>query len=167
MNPRLFRPALRLLAGSAFLISSLAHAQYAWIDAKGVHHYSDQPPPPSAPAVRMLKAPRGASIASADGAPTVATPASAPKAPPTLAEREADYRKRAQERAKQEQKDALEAQHKAAQAENCEAARRYQAQLQSDIRVADTGADGERTFISDEERARRLAKTNTVLQGCR
>jgi hypothetical protein len=169
------RLLLRLLAGSAFLFAGFAHAQYAWVDAKGIHHYSDQPPPPSTPPAKILKAPRPRSAlplaqqAAAPDAPDTpeAAPAPKAKAPPALAEREADFRKRVQEREKQEQKAGAEAQRKAALAENCESARRYKAELESGIRVASTGADGERAFISDEERASRVAKTNAVLQGCR
>lgn len=172
------RLSLRLLAGSAFLFAGLAHAQYAWVDAKGVHHYSDQPPPQSAPPAKILKSPRPmnalplaqqAAAPDAQVAPDApaATPAPKGKAAPTLAEREADFRKRAQEREKEDRKAAEEARRKAALAENCESARQYKAQLESGIRVASTSADGERAYISDEERARRLAKTSAVLRDCR
>ncbi len=169
------RSLLRLLAGSAFLVAGLAQAQYAWVDAKGVHHFSDQPPPPATPAAKILKAPRARnalpyveeSAAPEADQPPAAAPAPKAKAQPTLAEREADFRKRAQEREKQERKAAAEAQRKAALAENCESARQYKAQLESGIRVASTSADGERAFMSDEERARGLAKTNAVLRDCR
>lgn len=161
------RPLLPLLA-VALLFAGTAHAQYAWIDAKGIHHYSDQPPPPSTPSDKILQAPRKSSLGAQPSESAAAPAAPAPaKAPPTLAEREADFHKRAQERDKQEQKAAAEAKHKAAVAENCEAARQYQAQLESGIRVASTSADGERGYISDEERASRLAKTNAVLRDCR
>jgi hypothetical protein len=52
-------------------------------------------------------------------------------------------------------------------ANNCASARQYKAQLESGIRVADTSAQGERTFITDEERAKRLAKTKRILEACR
>jgi type IV secretory pathway VirB10-like protein len=161
----------RLFGLAALLLASLAHAQYAWIDAKGVRHFSDRPPPPSTPADKILQAPGKPSVAELLQEPA-ATPAAQgsaakPASSPTLAEREADYRKRAQQRAKEDQKQAEEAQHKQAQLENCENARRYKALLDSGVRVADTAADGGRTFISDEERARRQAQSSAVLASCR
>jgi type IV secretory pathway VirB10-like protein len=162
------RRSLLPLLAAALLFAGTAHAQYAWIDAKGIHHYSDQPPPPSAPAAKILQAPRGSSLRAQPDEPAAAPPEAAPaKAQPTLAERDADFNKRAQERDKQEKKGAAEARHRAAVAENCESARQYKAQLESGIRVASTSADGERAFISDEERARQAAKANAVLRDCR
>jgi hypothetical protein len=161
----------RLVVSTALLLwASLAHAQYAWVDEKGIHHFSDRPPPPATPASRILKAPGKPSVAELlqesqpDPKPAAEAKPVAGKA--TLAEREADYRKRSQEREKLEQKAAAEARHKQALAENCDTARRYKGLLDSGIRVADTGADGERTFISDEERALRLAKTHAILSEC-
>lgn len=161
----------RLVVSTALLLwASLAHAQYAWVDEKGIHHFSDRPPPASIPANMILKAPGRPSVAELvqPGQPDAkpATEAKAPGGQPTLAEREADYRKRVQEREKLEQKAAAEARHKRAQAESCDNARRYKGLLDSGIRVADTGANGERTFISDEERALRLAKAQAILGEC-
>jgi hypothetical protein len=166
------RPFLpRLVAGAALLLcAGLAQAQYAWINASGNREYSDRPPPPSVPASKILKAPRGSPLlveATAAAAPEEAPKAEPKKGPPTLAERDADFRKRQKERGEQEQKAAEEAQRKQALAENCASARRYKAELESDVRIADTTAQGERSFISDEERARRLAGTRRILDSCR
>ncbi|MFL6673234.1 MAG: DUF4124 domain-containing protein [Massilia sp.] len=160
---------LRLFAGAALLFAAgLAQAQYAWIDANGTRQYSDRPPPPSTPAARILKAPQPAALLTeAPAAPAPAAEVANKKGPPSLAERDADFRKRQQDQARQEQKAADDAQRREAQAENCASARQYKAQLQSGIRVADTAANGERTFISDQDRAARLAKTNRILEACR
>jgi hypothetical protein len=167
------RPALpRLFCTAALLLcAGLAHAQYAWVDEKGVHHFSDRPPPPSTPADKILKAPGKSALTEPvqEGQPD-AKPADDTKpagAKPTLAEREADYRKRAQERAKEEKKAAEDTRHKQAQAESCDNARRYKGLLESGIRVADTGENGERAYMSDDERAHRLAKASAVLDTCR
>jgi type IV secretory pathway VirB10-like protein len=164
----------RLFAGAVLLLcTGLAHAQYAWINANGNHEYSDRPPPPSTPRSKILKAPRGSPLLlEADAAaPAQAKPedtkADKKKGPPTLAERDADFRKRQKEQGEQEQKASDEAQRKQAVAENCAAARQNKAQLESGIRIADATAQGEPTFISDEERARRLAGANRALAGCR
>jgi hypothetical protein len=166
---------LRLAGAAALLLTaSLAQAQYAWVDDKGVRHFSDQPPPPSTPANKILKAPGKPSVSEllqekpAEAAPEKAPAASSPQAhQPTLAERDAQYRKRAQDRAKSEAKEAEDARHKQAQAENCDSARRYKALLNTGIRVADADEHGERRFISDEERAQRAAKADKVIEGCR
>jgi cell pole-organizing protein PopZ len=162
---------LRLSAATALLLAaSLAHAQYAWIDEKGVRHFSDRPPPPATPADKIIKAPgkptvKGLLQEDAPAEPKALATAKA-DAKPTLAELEADFRKRTQESAKQEQKASAEAQQNQAKAENCNNARRYKSLLESGIRVADTGADGERAYISEDERQKRLAKSNAVLATC-
>lgn len=166
------RSMLRLLAGCAFLVAGLAHAQYAWVDASGTHHYSDQPPPPGA-RVKLLKAPPASRYAAepapdATAAATATTAAAAPAdAAPTLAAREANFQKRLQERAKAEQKSAEEAKRKSALADQCASLREYKAGLDSGMRMAVTNANGEREFLSDEERARRRAKANAQLSDCR
>src|SRR5437763_5056820 len=103
MNRLSLRPAL---VGTLMLLAQLApqcaHAQYSWLDANGTRVFSDRPPPPGIPPSRILKAPRRPDAAPVDAvtgvtpstAPAPApTPADKPK-PPTLAEREAEYRKR-------------------------------------------------------------------------
>jgi type IV secretory pathway VirB10-like protein len=166
------RPTLpRLLAGTALLLcAGLAHAQYVWINASGNREYSDRPPPASTPRSKILKAPSGSPLLldlAAPEAPAEAPKAETKKGPPTLAERDADFRKRQKERGEEEQKTAQETQRKQAVEQNCASARQYKAQLESDIRIADTTAQGERTFITDEERARRLASTRRILESCR
>jgi cell pole-organizing protein PopZ len=161
-------PLVRLLGGAALLLwAGLAQAQYVWINANGTREYSDQPPPPSTPRAKILKSPHASPAAVEPEAPAAADKAEKKKGAPTLAEREADFRKRQQERVAQEQKAAAEAQHKEAEAENCASARQYKAQLESGIRVADTSPSGERAYISDDERSLRLAKTRRILEGCR
>jgi hypothetical protein len=160
----------RLLGTAALLLfAGLAQAQYVWIDEKGVRQFSDRPPPPSTPPGKILKAPGKPSLAELVPEKSAEQPSreAARAGPPTLAERDAEYRKRAQERAKQEQKDAAEAQHKRAQAENCDNARRAKALMESDARVGQMDANGERSFMSDEERAKNLASANKVVAGCR
>jgi hypothetical protein len=165
------RAMLRLVGGTALvLFATLAQAQYVWVDAKGMRQFSDRPPPPSTPADKILKAPQKQQPVLVEPAAPSAAAAAAPakaSSQPTLAERDADFRKRAQERAKEEQKAAAEAGHKKALAENCDAARQYKAQLESGIRISKIDNGGERAFISDDERAKALASTNKALESCR
>jgi hypothetical protein len=158
------------LTGSALLLcASLSHAQYAWIDAKGQRHYSDLPPPPSTPAAKILKSPRPQPILVAQ--PQSPAPAigdeQKPKGPPTLAERDADFKKRASEQAQRERNAAEDAKRKAEIAENCGVARRAKAQMESGVRVVTADASGATSIMTDEQRAQQLARANKILAECR
>jgi type IV secretory pathway VirB10-like protein len=163
----------RLIAAGATLLflAGLAQAQYVWIDAKGLRQYSDRPPPPSTPAARILKSPQQLASTPVEPAAPAPSPSAEPatpkKGPPTLAERNQDFGKRLQERGEQEQKAAEEAQRKQSLAEQCASARQYRTQLESGVRISDIGSNGERGYLSDTERAARLAQARKVLEGCR
>lgn len=160
---------LRRLTGTALLLcAGWSHAQYAWIDAKGQRHYSDLPPPPSIPAAKILKAPRQAALVVAElqaPAPVAAVPAP-PKGPPTLAERDADFKKRAAERDKRERDASDDARRKADTAENCNVARQVKAQMESGVRMSTADASGASSVMSDEQRARELARASKIVAGC-
>lgn len=157
---------LRRLAGLALLCCAGAvQAQFVWIAPNGTRQYSDQPPPPGTPPSKILKAPGRAPI-STEPAPLPAEPAARPKAP-TLAERDADYRKRLAQRDEAERKAHAEAQAAAAQAEYCKAMRNSKRMTDSGIRIAEVGADGRQRFLSDSERAERAAGIDKALAGCR
>jgi hypothetical protein len=170
-------PWAGLIAGLALLAAATAHAQYMWIDDKGLKQFSDRPPPPSVPAKRILKAPgRALPIdtpeASAEPAASASAAASGPasaaaKAPPTIAERNADFNKRKGEQAEQARKAGEEAQRKSELAANCEANRKHLALLESGTRVATVEANGEQGFLSDEARARQLNATRRALSNCK
>ncbi|MCA1248205.1 DUF4124 domain-containing protein [Massilia sp. MS-15] len=140
-----------------------AQAQYSWIDAKGTRHFSDQPPPPSTPPQRILKMP--ARHAPGPAPAPASTPVDARPAP-TLAEREADYVQRARQREAQEKKLAEDAARQRALLENCERAREVRAQAESGIRIAKVDANGERRFVTDQERAEELARARRMLAQC-
>jgi hypothetical protein len=90
MNPQWLR---LLCAGALALTSLLAHAQYSWIDDKGLRVFSDRRPPPGTPLERILKAPAGleslALPAAAAAAPTAAEPEI-----PEWKKRDEEFRKR-------------------------------------------------------------------------
>lgn len=169
------RPTLRLLcAGCLALLAQsapqFAHAQYSWIDAKGTRVFSDRPPPAGTPPNRILKAPRRPDAAADTAVPAAAADAASaplekPKQP-TLAEREADYRKRQAQRQEDEKKAQEEASNKASRQAMCANARQEERQLASGMRISDMGANGERGYISDEDRARRLARARQALAEC-
>lgn len=166
----------RLLAATALMaFASMAQAQYMWIDDKGLKQFSDRPPPPSVPLKHILKAPRGMETASTvmaePAAAAAATAAAAdvakPKAPPTVADRNADYNKRVKEKAEHDEKDKAEADRKAALAENCARAREARQSLDSGARVATVDKNGERAFMGDEQRALESRKVNQALSACK
>jgi len=170
------RPSPRLLfAGALMLLAQLApqfaHAQYSWIDEKGTRVFSDRPPPPGTPPDRILKAPRRVDAMPDKVAPAAAVDAASSAAgkprQPSLAEREADYRKRQAERQDGEKKAQEDAGRKAAQQELCAGARQEERQLASGMRISEMQANGERGYISDEDRARRLARARQALADCR
>ena len=168
----------RLLCAGALALTSLiplgAHAQYSWIDDKGARVFSDRPPPPDTPLDRILKMPRGldprpAQLEAAPTTPPASPAATAPadKArPPTLAERDADFHKRAVQREADEKKAAQEAEKKAANVENCEIARASERAASSGMRISRIDAKGEKVFLTDEERAQRLERARKVLKSC-
>lgn len=169
-------PWAGLIAGLALLAAAGAHAQYMWIDDKGLKQFSDRPPPSSVPAKRILKAPGRAMLidipeASAEPAATAAaasaTATAEAKAAPTTAERNADFNKRKGEQAEQARKAGEEARRKSELAANCEANRKHQALLESGARIATVEANGEPGFLSDEARARQLNATQRALSACK
>jgi type IV secretory pathway VirB10-like protein len=160
---------LRLLcAGALALTSLLAHAQYSWIDDKGTRVFADRPPPPGTPPERILKTPRGFEPRPPQPDAAAAAPASAPtaKAAPTLAERDEDFRKRAAQREADDKKAAQEATDKAAKTANCQIARENARTLEAGVRISTVDEKGERVILSDEERARRTARTRQTLKSC-
>ena len=165
----------RWLAASALLaLSALAQAQsqvqsqvqYMWIDAQGVKQFSDRAPPASVPLTAILKAPRVDVTENADGAAKLG-PAPAAAAAPTLAERNADYRKRARDKLEREQKEQDERTAKAARADNCARARSAQRAMDSGARIGIQDSNGERGFMSDAQRAVESTKIEKVLSGCK
>jgi hypothetical protein len=88
------------------------------------------------------------------------TPAAAPAAPQkSLAERDADFRKRATEQQEAAKKSEEKNQQTADQKQNCESAKSYLASLQSGNRIGKTDpVTGERVFLEDNERASEIAR---------
>lgn len=168
MNPTWLKQTA--LAAFLALLGASAAAQYAWVDEHGVRQYSDRPPPPSVPKQRILKAP-GSPQRAADDAPAASAggPREAAKdrqAPMTLAEKNAEFQKRQIERAEKEKKAAQEAKLAADQARNCEQAREYQQSLQSGERIVRRDKNGERSYLTDEQRAQELRDTQRMLSEC-
>jgi len=170
-------PYRALGATLLFLAATAAQAQYVWIGPGGTRQYSDRPPPPGTPASKIVKAP-GRAPPELAPAPPAATPTDGtatdpaakpmpPKGPPTLAEQEAAYRARTKARDEANLKAQEDAQRVRQLAERCNAARETQAQLASGTRIARYGQDGQKSYMTDAERATRAAQVNQALQDCR
>jgi type IV secretory pathway VirB10-like protein len=162
-------PAHLLAASALMACAALAHAQYLWIDEKGIKQFSDRAPPPSVPLKNILKAPAGVPRAPdvAAEAPAAAAAAAKPKEPASLADRNADYDKRAKQAAEREQKEKDELQAKRDKAQNCAQAQAASAAIASGVRINLAGPNGERGFMSDEQRAVEAARVNRVIAACK
>lgn len=148
---------------------SVASAQWAWRDANNVMHFSDQPPPASVPASRIVKAPKGQlpdlrkELAAQ---PRIDVPAAQP-GPRTDAPEKA-YEKRRADAAEQAGKDAVAARAKADAAAACDSARANLRVLASGIRVATANADGEPAFLDDAQKAEQVRRNReSVAAHCR
>lgn len=169
--------AVLLLALGGAAHAPEAAAQYQWRDENGRMVFSDRPPPGSVPAGNLMRTPvrpptgaapsAGATSASEAGASAVATaPAAvggenskaASASAPGLADRALEQRRRQAERAAQEKAEADQRAANERQARACEASRDALRALDSGMRVARVNAQGEREFLSDEERERRAAE---------
>ena len=156
----------RLAALLLFCCAGVAQAQFVWTGPNGTRHYSDQPPPPGTPPSKILKAP--GRPAPAQEVPSAGAPleAAKPKAP-TLAEREADYRKRGKAREEAERKAQSEAQRSAEQAAHCEGVRKNKQLYDSGIRIAEVGPDGRKRYLGDAERAALSERYTKQMNDCR
>jgi hypothetical protein len=152
------------------IMATSAFAQYIWLDDNGSKQYSDRPPPITVPQNRILKVPRGSALV-AQPEPTSAqagTAASkAASAPQSIAEKNAEYEKLRLAQAEKDKKEAEKARLAAERTRSCEQARSYQRTLQSGERIARTDKNGERYFISDDQRARESDEARQLVSQCK
>lgn len=149
-------------AGVLLAMAGAAQAQYVWIDAKGVRQFSDQAPPASVPSKNILKSP--APVKPGLEPEQGADPAKAPARPaePSIADKEAEYRKRMSAKAEADKEAAEKAAIQAQRASACNAARAARAQLDQGRRLR--AADG--SFLNDAQRAQQAARTDAILRDC-
>jgi hypothetical protein len=148
-----------ILFGAACVFAAAAAAQtYKWTDQNGRVQYGDAPPP-GAKATPLRPPPSAPAPAAKPGEAKAAS-----KAPLTPAEKEADYRKRQQEAAKERDKLAQEEQAAAATRENCSNAQDVLRTLQSGQRVSRTDAKGERYYLDDAQIAQETTKAQRAVQ---
>lgn len=157
---------LQMVAGAALLMmAGLVHAQYVWIDAKGIRQFSDQAPPGSVPLKNIIRSPGAVTLVEtpAELNKTVAG-AAAPSAPMSTAEKDADYRKRKQDKAAADAKAATLAANAEQRRAACEAAKIRNTELSSGKRLRTNGPD--RAIMDDNMRAAEQAQTNAALAAC-
>jgi len=167
------RPLILAALAVAFVAGTFAagaSAQWAWKDESGRLVYSNIPPPPGIKASQIVRqpgpssqGPRATAPAEVESEKAAAAPAP-PNAPKTYAERDAEFRKRQQERAENERK-AQEDQQKAAQkAVECERSRGYLRALEDGVRITRTDAAGNREYLDDAQRAAEMDRIRKAIR---
>lgn len=145
-----------LVFGLMLVVAAGASAQlYRWVDKDGKLRYGDTPP--AGVKATTLRPPAGSS-APAPAPDGAAASKDAKKGPLTPAEQEADFRKRQMEAQKARDKNDQASRDAQAKQDNCARARESLASLESGQRITRTGADGERYYIDDAQRAAEIEK---------
>lgn len=161
------------------LVGCLAHAGlasaqlYQWRDSNGRTVFSDTPPPPNTPPGNIIKAPKGrAAPASAPAAAStdgtgkdaagkdigVAVAPTSSGGQKSVAERDAEYKKRqadAAEKAKKDQEATAETQRRET---TCRGLRQNLASLENGQRMRKLDDKGEPYFVDDAERAKDISR---------
>ncbi len=163
------RQRLFVLAATLITLgfSGAVFAQYVWLDEKGTKQFSDMPPPASVPANRILKQPGLRPAADVPNDEPALTEKPAAKTEMSIAEKNAEFRKRHAEQAEKEKKAAEEARQAAEKAKYCDQAREYSRALQSGERISRRDKNGERSFLTDEQRAQEARDTRRILDDCK
>lgn len=143
------RSWVRRTAAVALAVCVLpAHAQYQWRDANGRMVFSDQPPPPSVKPGNVLRAePMPSPVGRPQGA----------SARELAADRELARRQKAAEQAGKAERERQQAEQSARLARACEEGRTELRTLESGMRMARVNKDGEREYLDDAERDKRIA----------
>jgi hypothetical protein len=146
---------------SIFLIVLLAVASgvaaqaYKWRDANGQIQYSDTPPPPGAKDVQQLRKAGGTSAsASTAGAQSK-----------SLAEQDAEFRKRLATKQEEDAKQLKAQQDEQVRARNCEQARGQLASLESGGRMVRFNEKGERITLDDADRGQAILEARKNVEG--
>ena len=155
------RKALILVATLAFAGS--AAAQYKWVDQNGRIQYGDTPP--SGGRISTVRPPSARPETAGDEARDESKKDEAKKdrAPATVAEKEADFRKRAMDAEKEREKQAQARKEADRKRENCARARENVRVLESG-RVTRVDAKGERYFLDDAQLAQETVKARQDIQ---
>ncbi len=152
---------IRLFVAAAVLLATatVAAQVYKWVDKDGKVQYSDTPPPPSASKADAKKLNTGTSTPPAAG--TDAKPVG--NAPKTAQEKAKEADKKTKDEAEKAKKDEEAQKVAKMNEERCKAATRYKSDLETGRPIARNNDQGERSFMSDEERSAELAKASAAM----
>lgn len=164
------------LFSMGLLFSSVAMAQWMWIDGTGKKVFSDTAPPASIPDKNVLKRP-GARVEprlvepTADDQDTQDKAAAPEKAASPVVSGRDDELEAKKKKAEQQAKEAAEAKRKAEldkyakdRAENCSRAKQAKATMDSGIRIATVNAKGEREIMDDKGRAAEHKRIEDIIR---
>lgn len=141
-------PTIKSAAGLLLLLFCMAASAqvYQWKDKNGRTIISDSPPP--------------SGVKSRTLAPETNNAASSQK---SLADQDADFRKRQQEAQTRSEQEAKEKAANTQRKEYCDDARRQLALLKSGERISTREINGERSFMDDDKRAQETATMQRLL----
>jgi hypothetical protein len=142
-----------LLLVLAMVATAASGQAYKWRDSSGRIQYSDTPPPAGAKDVQQLR--------KAPAPPTSA----APSAAKSIADQDAEFRKRLVEQKEDEAKQAKAAEEEQIRARNCTQAKGQLAALESGGRMVQLNAQGERTSLDDAGRERAKEEAQKAIEG--
>lgn len=152
------------IALAAFVVGT-AHAQaYKWVDESGHVGYGDTPPPGATKVTPLqgVAPPPSATPSTETGAAAGAT-----HGPLTPAEQEIEFRRRMKEAQEAAAKADREREAAEAKKANCENARQSLQTLRGGQRIMRVDSNGERYFISDQQRAEDTTRAReAVSQWC-
>jgi hypothetical protein len=161
------RIALLALACTLPLVAS---AQWLWVDKDGRKVFSDRAPSPDVPAERIVKAPRGMALpAAATPAPVAAAPSETAADKSGAVPKPAGKDKTLEERRKQlaaadaDKKKAEQATYLALRNDNCSRAKAAKAGYDTGARITKFNSQGEREYLSDDERAAELKRLGDII----
>ena len=156
---------------AALMVAPAAQAQWKWRDANGGIQLSDVPPPPSVPEKNILQRPGPPKPANAAPPAAVRPAASSPTVnarQKTPLDHEVDQRRKADEQERQARRKADEERQAALRRDNCQRAQQAIATMDSGQRIARVNVQGEREFLSDEQRAAERRRAQAVVSSdCR
>lgn len=144
---------LMLVTLMMFCINAFAEVN-KWIDEDGRVHYSDQMPPSSTKKI-LSSTPKAKSSAETSNA----TESGDSGEPKSIAEREAELRKKQKADKVAADKAAKEQASKEANQESCNQTKLNLKALQGEMRIMELDANGERVYLDDEQRQQRIVKT--------
>lgn len=155
-----------MLLGALWAVSTVALAQWQWVDKDGRKVFSDRPPPADIPEKSILKQPPGAVAKTLP--PQPAAVASAPTVAPAPKisgkDKELEEKKKQAEQAEAAKAKAEEDKFQQTRAENCRRAQQAKAGFDSGARIARTNSKGEREILDDETRASESKRLEEVIQ---